>query len=170
MNYIDTSNLPYPKVQIENENKKYAKLLLEDYAGNVSETTAIFLYTFQHIVKRTAIKEFADILQKISVTEMRHLELLGETISLLGITPCFKAIEDGCNTFWDSKNINYTTILQEMLLLDISSEQKAINQYTKHKEAINDKYIKEMLNRIIQDEYSHLACFKKLYNHYICKI
>lgn len=166
MNCADTSNIPYPKIKIEQKNVEYAKLLFDDYAGLVSETTAIFLYSFQHISKRNKLQEFADIVQKISVTEMRHLEMLGETISLLGCIPCFKSIEDNCNTFWGSQNVDYTTNLQDMLLTDIASEQKAIKQYTKHKELINDRYIKQTINRILEDEYSHLTCFKKLYNSY----
>ncbi len=166
MKCLDKSNLPYPKIKVQGKNFEYSKLLLEDYAGLVSETTAIFLYSFQHISKKTSINDFSKIVEKIAITEMRHLEILGETISLLGTTPCFKTFgNDNCN-FWNSYNVCYTNELRNMLEVDIISEQKAINQYIKHRELINDNYIKQAITRILEDEYDHLACFKNMYKFF----
>ena len=49
-----------------------------------------------------------------------------------------------------------------MLKIDIFSEESAIKTYTEHKKIIKDKYIREMLSRIILDEKRHLEIFKEL--------
>jgi bacterioferritin len=40
-------DLPYPEPMVEIPNIEYANLLLKDYAGAVSEFTAISLYVYQ---------------------------------------------------------------------------------------------------------------------------
>ena len=57
---------------------------------------------------------------------------------------------------------------KDMLKIDISSEEAAIKTYTLHKKLIDDKYIKEMLDRIIMDEKRHLEIFNYLYDR-LCK-
>ena len=62
------------------------------------------------------------------------------------------------------KNIleGYKTSLKDMLKIDIFSEESAIKTYTEHKKIIKDKYIREMLSRIILDEKRHLEIFKEM--------
>ena len=55
-----------------------------------------------------------------------------------------------------------------MLKVDIYSEKTAIKTYEHHKKIINDKYIKQMLDRIILDEKRHLEIFQTLYDE-LCK-
>ena len=157
-------NKPYPKIEVERPNKKYAKLLLEDYAGISGEDTAIHQYSFQHFDKFNVSKDFADTLAKIAAVEMRHLELLGETIKLLGLNPKFKFTERNCHylTYFSSSFVNYETDIRNMLLSDIEIEEKAIKNYLYHISIINDKYVKRLLYRIIEDEQVHIKCFKEL--------
>ena len=44
------SDLPYPKIRVERQNINYATKLLNDYAGYVSELSAIHLYSYQSFV------------------------------------------------------------------------------------------------------------------------
>ena len=157
-------DLPYPEIRIEGKNEYYADLLLQDYAGQVSETTAALLYSYQHFEKFNTNKEFAKIIEEISIVEMKHLEMLGKLIKLLGKNPMYITCEtrgDDC-TFWNAGYVNYETNLEKMLEIDIMSEQKAIRNYQIHKDMINDKYIKKILDRIILDEKRHLEIFNKL--------
>ena len=48
--YSDPS--PYPKVKVERQNMFYAELLMDDYAGVISEFTAISQYLYHY--RRTA--------------------------------------------------------------------------------------------------------------------
>lgn len=159
-------DIPYPEVKVEEKNSYYADLLSEDYAGRVSETTAVLLYSYQHFNMFDSNKEFSKIIEDISIVEMKHLEMLGKTIKLLGKEPIYKTCEAsrGDCVMWSASNIDYSSRLKEMLEFDISAESNAIMTYQNHKKVIKDKYIKNMLDRIILDEKRHLEIFKNLYD------
>ena len=157
-------NKPYPKVEVEKENKEYAYLLLEDYAGVISEDTAIHQYSYQHFDQFNIDTEFSEALSRIAMTEMKHLNLLGKTIKLLGVDPKFIFVEknENCPKYWKSNFVNYTTNLKAMLIDDIKIEKEAIKAYQKHIQMIDDRYIKQLLERIIEDEEQHIKCFNEL--------
>ncbi len=157
-------NKPYPTIMVERENIEYAKILLEDYSGVTGEDTAIHQYIYQHFDKFNIDKSFSDTLKQIAMVEMKHLELLGETIKLLGLDPKFKFIDKPCYkiTYWNSSFVNYNTNIKEMLMSDIEIEKEAIENYKYHISIINDKYIKNLLFRIIEDEEKHIECFNYL--------
>lgn len=158
-------DIPYPEVKVEEKNPYYADLLSEDYAGRTSETTATLLYSYQHFSAFDSNEEFSKIIKEIAIVEMKHLGMLGETIKLLGREPIYKTCEAsrGDCVMWTASNIDYSTRLKEMLELDIREETNAIRIYESHKRLIKDKYIKNMLDRIILDEKRHLEIFKSLY-------
>ena len=155
----------YPKVEVEMPNIEYAKILLEDYAGIVSEETAINQYIYQHFDKFDTNQLFSETLSKIAMVEMHHLELLGETIKLLGLNPIFKVVEsNNYLTYWSSSYVYYNTNIIEMLKNDIKIEEEAIRNYRYHISIIDDKFIKKLLYRIIEDEEQHIKCFNMLLN------
>lgn len=157
-------DIPYPEIKVEEKNPYYADLLSQDYAGEVSETTASFLYSYQHFDTFSSNEEFSNIIEEISIVEMKHLEMLGKTIKLLGKSPVFKTCESsrGDCVMWSSSNVIYDNDMRDMLKTDIRSEKMAIKNYEHHRELIDDKYIKEMLSRIILDEKRHLEIFETL--------
>jgi bacterioferritin len=159
-------NLPYPEPKAETKNIPYANILLKDYAGEVSEFTAVSLYAYQHFVSDGIYKDYAELIVGVSVIEMKHLELLGETIKLLGIKPMY--IDNGIppGKLWSPLYVNYTTEIIKMLKEDIESENKAIENYKHHIALIQDKYIKKLLERIILDEELHIKLFTQLYEKY----
>lgn len=159
-------DIPYPEVRVEEKNSYYADLLSEDYAGRVSESTATLLYSYQHFNTFFNNESFSKIIEEIAIVEMKHLEMLGKTIKLLGTDPIYKTCEAsrGDCIMWTSDNVNYATDLKEMLKVDIASEKHAIKTYEHHKMLIDDKYIKKMLDRIILDEKRHLEIFNVFYN------
>lgn len=159
-------DLPYPEVKVEEKNPYYADLLSEDYAGKVSETTAALLYSYQHFITFDNNVEFSKIIEEISIVEMTHLEMLGKTIKLLGSEPIYKTCEAsrGDCVMWNASNIDYSSKLREMLEIDIKAETNAIKTYESHRKIIKDKYIKNMLDRIILDEKRHLEIFNNLYD------
>lgn len=160
-------DLPYPEPRVEQKNTYYANLLLQDYAGAVSEFTAVSLYIYQHFVSDDKYKNYAKVIGEISIVEMKHLELIGETIKLLGVKPVFANSICPCRRMWTSDYVNYDDSIKGMILEDIRAETKAIENYKKHLCLINDKYIKKLIERIIPDEKLHLKVFKELYEKYI---
>lgn len=159
-------NLPYPEPMVEMQNIQYANILLKDYAGAVSEFTAVSLYVYQHFVSEGQYRDYAELIGGVSIVEMKHLELLGKTIKLEGIKPMY--INNACplGKFWRSTYVNYTTLIKEMLIEDIKSEQKAIENYKYHITLIQDKYIRKLLERIILDEELHVKLFTQEYEKY----
>ena len=153
---------PYPSVKVEGKNEYYAKLLLEDYSSMTGELTSITQYIYQHFDKFNSNYNFSNTLKEISMVEMRHLELLGETIKLLGVNPKFILNDNTCLTYWSSSFIDYDLDIKTMLKSDIELEQEAISRYLYHISIIDDKYIKNLLSRIIEDERQHIKCFEQL--------
>lgn len=151
---------PYPEPTVLQPNAYYASLLLEDYAGLVSEMTAINQYFYHHLTFEH-IEEIAELEECIAIIEMYHLELLGETISLLGVRPEFRTISLNQNVYWNAAFVYYGENVCDRLSSDIAAEQKAIQQYRYHQGLIQDPHIKELLERIILDEEHHLALFRK---------
>ena len=155
---------PYPEVRVEQKNSFYADLLFNDYSGITSELSAITSYSYQNFVLFEKYKEIAHNLIKIAIVEMHHLELLGKTIYLLGKNPYFIYKErNNCSyKYWNSSFISSDINIFKLLKNNILSEQKAILNYEYHKSLISDIYIKELLERIIDDEKLHIKCFKTM--------
>lgn len=159
-------NLPYPEPRAEGLNEQYANILLKDYAGEVSEFTAVSLYSYQHFVSDRKYNDYAELVGGISIAEMKHMELLGETIKILGVKPIYTDNAFPPGHLWTARYVNFTIIIREMLAEDIRSEIKAIENYKYHISIIDDKYIRELLHRIIMDEELHLKLFNKMYEKY----
>ena len=159
-------NKPYPEIKVEKKNLEYAKLLLDDYASPVGEDRAIHQYIYQKFDKFKDDPVFAKTLSGIAMVEMRHLELLGETIRLLGVKPEFRFSDKNTNYFvyFNSSFVDYNTDIVEMLKSDIRIEEEAIKNYRYHISVIDDKYIQALLYRIIEDEQMHIKCFNMLLN------
>lgn len=154
------SEKPYPSIEVEKKNIAYAKLLLEDYAGINSEDTAIHQYLYQAIVLNN--KELYDVLLRISEVEMHHLDILGKLISKLGLKPVFGIIDKEQFIPWTAFNVNYKTDEKIILKMNILHEKVAIENYLKHIKLIDDKYIKNILKRIIEDEIVHIEIFNDM--------
>lgn len=152
---------PYPEIRVVGQNPYYAQILIDDYAGRVSETTAIMQYVHHHMQmeKLPGWQEVADLEEGISIIEMEHLEMLGETVILLG----------GVLRFHDSQLQPWTPLYIEyldfdpcaQLRADIKSEYDAILNYQAHIQMIQDPYIQALLARIIKDEEHHIQLFSE---------
>ena len=154
--YMDSS--PYPEVTGEKDAATVA-MLKEDYAGMKGELTAITLYVYQNsrIVKNESL---SNSMLQIAISEMIHLDLLGDAIVALGGNPSF----DNGKYYWNASYVNYTTNLKEMMKTNIASEKEAIASYEKHIALTNNESVKALLKRIIKDETLHLRFFTETLN------
>ena len=151
---------PYPEPRVVRPNHFYAMLLLEDYVGNVSEMTAINQYFYHHLTFKN-YEDLAELEECIAIIEMHHLELLGETILLLGVAPEFRTTTNNHPAYWNASYVYYGNNLCDRLASDITAEKMAIQQYRQHQQLIDDPNIKELLERIIKDEEYHLRLFSE---------
>ena len=91
---------------------------------------------------------------------MHHLDLLGSLIKKLGGIPYYINKE---NCAWDGENVKYRfSTIYEMLTYNIESEKKAIEDYKKVIKCTQNKSIRDLLERIILDEQTHLEIFNRL--------
>ncbi|MFZ5648529.1 MAG: ferritin-like domain-containing protein [Bacillota bacterium] len=151
---------PYPEIRVVRQNQYYAMLLLEDYAGMVSEMTAISQYFYHHLTFEE-YSDLAELEECISIIEMHHLELLGETIRMLGVPPELRTLTNNQRTYWNAAYVYYGSNVCDRLASDIAAERAAIQQYRYHQQLIDDPYIRELLERIIMDELHHLKLFSE---------
>lgn len=158
--------VPYPEVRVQRPNRFYAELLLDDYAGQVSEMTAINQYFHHHIIFEERYPDLAELEECISIIEMWHLEMLGETIRLLGVDPQFRTLTNNRQVYWCADNVYYGNALCDRLAADVAAEKQAIAKYREHQRLIRDPHIVEMLERIIMDEEHHLKLFTEAMNKY----
>jgi len=145
---------PYPPIKVLARNPFYASLLLDDFAGLVSELTAVTQYSYNHFV--TEEEEVGKLMECVSIVEMLHLEMLGEMIKLLGGDPKYV---DSRGRFWTADYVYYAKEPYEILTSAIASEKEAIEQYRRHQQLIGDPYIVNLLERIIKDEVRHIELF-----------
>ncbi len=141
------------------QNLKYANLLYDNYAGSDGELTAVTQYIYEHI-ELNRYESFSKILLSIAIEEMKHLQLIGELIRRLGKKAYFI---DKKQCAWNTENIKYHfNNIYDMLMYNIESEKKAILGYKEAIKYTQNKSIKDLLERIILDEQTHLEIFNRL--------
>lgn len=154
-------DIPYPPVEAKGKNLYYARLLLNDYAGQNGEMTAVTQYLYQHFITAGSDNTLAESLICISEAEMHHFELLGKLITLLGGNPLLRTQNQGRNIYWSGKYIPELRNVKRILQKNIESENIAIRNYRIRIFQINDPQIQSLLERIIKDEELHITIFKK---------
>lgn len=162
--YADSA--PYPKIKVLAPNPCYASLLMDDYAGVVSEFTAISQYLYHYFYFKRINQDLGDLLESISIIEMHHMEILAELIILLGGNPMIRGSQSTNDNFWNGSFIYYGSQVADQLKADIDAEYKAIHDYQHHIRLINDPYIQAILHRVILDEKVHIRLFKEALRKY----
>lgn len=156
------ANMPYPEVEVEGQNIRYAKLLMDAYAdGEKSELTAITQYMHHHHTMQN--KEIANVELCISLIEMKHLDLLGDLIKMLGGNPKYHRSN---KAWWDGGQVSYGDSTEFKLKLDINAEKASIDGYKTLISEIEDKHVVMVLIRILEDELVHFDILTTLHKKY----
>lgn len=178
MNYNEIKNMDYcvhkeyTKIQKNNKDDKLIKKLFDIYAGSKGELTATLQYLFESysLKLKDNYDEIMDILNKIAICEMKHVELIAEIIQSMGVEPKFCKYIDYdysiCN-YWSAGNIKYITDIAKFLEYNIKLEQIAIDDYKEAIKLSNSDNIKAILSEILDDENAHLIVFNHLYKESI---
>ncbi len=160
------SDKPYPKIIVQEKNLYYASLLQDDYAGYVSEFTALCQYLHHHYYFEEIDKELGKMVEGISIIEMQHMEILAELIIKLGGHPQYGGYISTNHHYWRDNFSADGNNICDRLLLDIKAEKDMINAYHQQIKIIKDPHVTEILERIILDERHHLALFEKVYGEF----
>ena len=151
---------PYPQVRGTCSHRDL-RMIMDLYCSREGELTAITQYLYQHYLTDGIDENMANILLKISKTEMMHHSLLGEAIVKVGGDP----IMGGSTCFWSGSNLNYTQNPICFLQNNICAEQQAICNYRRVASCINNASLSELFLRIAQDEELHIEIFNDLLEH-----
>lgn len=151
---------PYPPIQVAAPNLSYAQMLSASFASAKSELTTITQYTYFSWVLEQGSAELCTCYQKIAQVEMRHLNLLGQTITALGGNPAFRSFPYKRPAFWSSGVLQYQCNIEKALHISIAGEQTAIEGYRHLSKLIQDPGVTAILQRIILDEEIHIQLFQ----------
>ena len=167
-------------VRVEKPNPQYAALLQEQMGGGNGELKAAMQYMSQSFrVKDQAIK---DLFMDIAAEELGHLEMVASTINmlngdeldasgvksgeiethvLLGLNP---GLINASGYSWTGDYVTVTGDLCADLLSNIASEQRAKVVYQYLYRQIDDKYVKETIDFLLNREEAHNALFREAFN------
>ena len=82
-----SDHTPYPPVKVDGKNPQYAAAILSNIGSCNSEMTAVSLYFYNSLVTREYYHDVAECFHRISIVEMRHLDIFGELALKLGTDP-----------------------------------------------------------------------------------
>jgi len=171
---------PLREIKIEAVNPQYAALLQEQLGGPNGELKAALQYLSQSFrIKDPAIK---DLFLDIGAEELSHMEMVAQTISLLnghdlaveqvnqgvvenhvlgGLAPM---LTNASGAPFTANYVNVTGDLAADLLSNIAAEQRAKVVYEYLYRQINDKYVKETIDFLLNREEAHNALFREALN------
>ena len=168
------------EVKVEKPNPQYAALMQEQLGGANGELKAAMQYMSQSFrIKDPVIK---DLFMDIAAEELSHMEMVAQTINLLnGHDLDYEAVKGGeiethvltglspvlmnsSGESWDAKYVTVTGDLVADLLSNIASEQRAKVVYEYLYRQIDDKYVKETIDFLLNREEAHNALFREALN------
>lgn len=152
---IPSPDFTYP----QEEQDLWARLLYTAYAAPLSEMTAITQYAYQQVVWDDI--EAKEVLLRIAVDEMDHLDTIAQILKNLGFEPRYWVI-DGEPVYWSTALVHYSTIPREMLESDIHSEFHAVLSYRELINRIPEPFIKMRITEILHEEERHIRQFEAL--------
>jgi len=120
-------------------------------------------YTYHgYFINALGLKKYAEVLEQVSICEMIHLKLLGETILALGAQPIYTYNPPCAFNFYSTKFVSYSTSPIHIFEDSVRAEADAIRSYKKIYSNLKNEHVKEIIYRIIEDEELHLQTFKQI--------
>ena len=157
------TDTPYPSLDHICEDAKTLRAVSPAYAGRDGELTAILQYVYQSVLLGSYGNAKASrLLMEIATAEMRHLQILGKLITRLGAPPVFTECPPYPVSYYSASCVNYTRTLTCMIDADIRAEQAAIADYTRILQVISNCAVKDVIERIREDEELHLRTLQEL--------
>ncbi|CEQ11584.1 manganese catalase family protein [Paeniclostridium sordellii] len=168
------------EVKVERPNPQYAVLMQEQLGGGNGELKAAMQYLSQSF--RIKDKEIKDLFLDIAAEELSHMEMVAQTINLLnGHDVDYKAVDSGeiethvlsglspflinsSGAPWTADYVTVTGDLVADLLSNIASEQRAKVVYEYLYRQIEDKYVRETIDFLLNREEAHNALFRDALN------
>lgn len=142
------------ELKVTEKNKKYADILKKEIEGEDGELQIFYLFKYQSLNKYLIDTNIYNNLEKLSTEALNHYEELGKILQLLGGNIELKNI-----IFDDYLNENN---IEKIFEIDIRKLKQRIISYTNSFSKIEDKYIKEVLQKYIIDYRNSLKILEML--------
>ncbi len=153
-----SAGLRYPPLKVEREDPKQAKILLDLYAGAISEFTAVNSFRYQFLVSEDESPVFSRLLECVTLNEEFHVRTLARLIDKLGGNPKYF---DSHKTFWDGSLAIYGTNIKDRLQGDIDAEIAIIQLYEDTVDRLTDPFVIDLVERLGLDDVFHLQLFQE---------
>ena len=158
-----TADKPFPTTEGLCRDAYSLRVISPAYATPASELNAVLQYLYHyHHFKACGYADFADTIESIAIAEMMHLKLLGASILALGAAPIYTANPTALFNFYSSKFVTYSRSLVCMAEDDVRAEKQAIHDYERILRVLKNAKVKEIIERILEDERMHLAAFEDI--------
>ncbi len=158
-------NKEYPEITVASLPFEVIAKIKRLYADTRSEMTSVIQYIYQHFILGSAegLDNVSHAMEEIAIKEMEHYEILAKILVSCGVDPRSCVYIDNnidiCD-YWKASYVNYTRDFIGMFEKDIMLEQAGINSYLELIQMTDNENLKEIVERIIEDERSHIAYFK----------
>lgn len=166
-------------VMVERPNPNYGSMLQEQLGGPHGELKAAMQYISQSFrIKDPAIK---DIFMDIAAEELSHMEMVATTINLLNghdlqatnttvgtveahvLTGLNPALTNASGQLWTAAYVDVTGDLVADLLSNIAAEQRAKVVYEYLHRQINDRFVRQTIDFLLNREEAHNALFRECF-------
>lgn len=162
-------DLPYPSTEGIEKDPYSVMIIKEFFSGLHGELTAILQYVYHSFYfEKSGDTITAELLESISVAEMKHVKILGKLILDLGCDPWYGALNGFSRAFYDTSKVAYSKTCEKMLLDDISAEMMAIKGYDRGICALKNERVSAVIARIRLDEELHVSALKERLSE-LCK-
>ena len=159
-------DIPFPSLAGIVPSRRQAEIISPAYAAPDSELTTILQYVYHHFYfENENMEDIASLYEQIFISEMTHLDHLGNALLKLGADPVFTKRPPIKENFFTAAYVKYSKNPKQMLIDDINSEMHAIAQYRAMLPKLDDAPLAALISRIIMDEELHLKTFKELYSN-----
>ena len=157
----------YPEITLNHLNQEILMMLKRIYAGTKSEFTSLTQYMYQHYIvwSNPKLDNLSEILERIAIQEMKHHEIVAKVLVKCGIDPKNCVYIDGNSNlcdYWKASSVSYEKTLVRMFESDILLEVRAIEDYKDVLNKTDNENLKQIIVRILEDEYVHLEYFKNV--------
>lgn len=159
-------DLPYPSVDEIACDKVAASIIYPAFIGAHSELNAIIQYTYHELeYKYKGQDRIGEILMGISISEMEHFHLLGQTLKKLKANSIFIDYPQYVRPISFTGAMLSEKDCSKMILDDIVGEMFAIEKYEKMLDLLTNEQVKKIIERIVLDEKLHLKTLKECLNN-----
>ena len=157
----------YLEITLNHLPQEILMILKRIYAGTKSEFTSLTQYMYQHYIvwSNPKLGNLSEMLEKIAIQEMKHHEIVAKILVKCGIDPKNCVYIDGNSNlcdYWKASSVSYEKTLIRMFESDILLEQRAIEDYNEVLNKTDNANLKQIILKILQDEYVHLEYFRNV--------